>query len=162
LCDHLCGELVCKRPDAAWFVRRWSQSTEVYTKRAAFAVIAQSSARANSLDDERLDEFLGLIFDGANDPRRHVRQAVSWALRAIGKCSVAWHDRALAAASELMQSDNAAQRWVGGDAMRELETLVKVPERRLLLTSKSKMGRKALRSQRGRAVRARARPTLPG
>lgn len=162
LCDHLCGELVCRRSDAAQFVRRWSQSAELYAKRAAFALIAQLSVRAKLPDDERLDGYLDLIAHGANDPRRHVRQEVSWALRAIGKCNGAWHDHALAVAAELMESDSPAQRWVGRNAMRELETLVKVPERRLLLSSKSKMGRKAVRSQHVRAVRARARPRLPG
>ena len=37
LCDHLCGDLVRRRADAATLVRRWITSPKLYVKRAAFA-----------------------------------------------------------------------------------------------------------------------------
>ena len=138
------------------FVWRWAERTDLYAKRAAFALLAQLALRDQALDDDELEPFLQLIFAGAEDPRRHVRQAVSWALRAIGKRNASCHERALAVALELIEGETTARRWVGRHALRELQTLVKVPERTLLLTSKSKMGRKTVRA---RARRARAAPT---
>jgi hypothetical protein len=45
----------------------------------------------------------------------------------------------------LLEATGATSRWVGRDAMRELESLIKVRERGRLLASKSKTGRKQLR-----------------
>ena len=152
LCDHLCGNLVRQRADAANLVRRWIASEKLYVRRAAFATIAELAVHNKTLNDSLVADFIELIVEYGGDPRPHARQAASWALRSIGKRDAANHDRALAAAAELLESDDATKRWVGRDAMRELESLVKVPERGRLLTSKSKTGRKQLR----RASRSRA------
>ena len=149
LCDHLCGNLVRHRTDAARLVRRWIGSPKLYVKRAAFAVIAELAVHDRNVGDETLAGFTALIVEHSGDPRPHARQAASWALRSIGKRDAANHDRALAAAAELLVADDTTKRWVGRDAMRELESLMKVPERGRLLTSKSKTARKQLR----RAVR---------
>ena len=85
-----------------------------------------------------------LIVEHSGDPRPHARQAASWALRSIGKRDAANHERALAAAAELLETGDATKRWVGRDAMRELESLIKVPQRGRLLTSKSKTGPQAI------------------
>jgi 3-methyladenine DNA glycosylase AlkD len=140
LCDHLCGDLVRRRADAATLVRRWITSPRLYVKRAAFAVIAELAVHDDNLDSDTLDAFAGLIAEHAGDARPHVRQAASWALRSIGKRDPENHDRALAVAAGLIENEDAAKRWVGRDAMRELENLIKVRERKRLLTSKSKTG----------------------
>ena len=152
LCDHLCGNLVRQRADAANLVRRWIASEKLYVRRAAFATIAELAVHNKTLNDNLLADFADMIVEHGGDPRPHARQAASWALRSIGKRDAANHDRALAAAAALLESDDATKRWVGRDAMRELESLVKVPERGRLLTSKSKTGRKEFR----RASRSRA------
>jgi 3-methyladenine DNA glycosylase AlkD len=141
LCDHLCGDLARRRSDAARLVRRWITSPKLYVKRAAFAVIAELAVHGDNLDSDALDAFAGLIAEHAGDARPHVRQAASWALRSIGKRDAENHDRALAIAAELIESEDTAKRWVGRDAMRELENLIRVKERKRLLTSKSKTGR---------------------
>jgi len=141
LCDHLCGDLVRQRADAASLVQRWITSPKLYVKRAAFALIAELAVHGDELTDETLDSFAALVTEHAGDSRRHVRQAASWALRSIGKRDARNHDRALAAAADLIESEAADKRWVGRDAMRELESLIKVRERKRLLTSKSKTGR---------------------
>jgi 3-methyladenine DNA glycosylase AlkD len=146
LCDHLCGDLVRHCRDAITFPQRWVTSRKLYVKRAAFALIAEFAVHEDGLDDSTLSDFVRLVLEHSDDPRPHVRQAASWALRSIGKRDAANHDRALAAAHELAKSSDSAKRWVGRDALRELTALRKVPERKRLLTSKSKMGRK-LRSQ---------------
>jgi 3-methyladenine DNA glycosylase AlkD len=145
LCDHLCGNLVRHRADAASLVRRWIVSPKLYVKRAAFALIAELAVHDRKLDDRTLADFIDLIAEHGGDPRPHVRQAASWALRSIGKRDAANHDLALQAAAELIAANDATKRWVGRDAMRELESLIKVRERGRLLSSKSKIGRKQLR-----------------
>lgn len=145
LCDHLCGDLASRRTDAADLVRRWIKSPKLYVRRAAFALIAELAVHGKSIDNELFAELAGLVVAHADDGRPHVRQAASWALRSIGKRDAANHDRALAAAAELNASADPARRWVGRDAMRELESLIKVPRRGRLLTSRSKTGRKQSR-----------------
>jgi 3-methyladenine DNA glycosylase AlkD len=145
LCDHLCGNLIRKRADAPSLVRRWIGSPRLYVRRAAFAVIAELAVHGKTLDDTILDDFTQLVVEHAGDPRPHARQAASWALRSIGKRDPAKHDRALQAAAELLATDDATKRWVGRDAMRELESLIKVAERGRLLSAKSRTGRKLSR-----------------
>lgn len=145
LCDHLCGNLVRHRTDAPSLVRRWIGSPKLYVRRAAFALIAELAVHDKSLDDDAFADFTRLVVEHAGDPRPHARQAASWALRSIGKRDTANHDRALQAAAELIASDDTTKRWVGRDAMRELERLIKVRERGRLLSAKSRTGRKQVR-----------------
>ncbi len=137
LCDHLCGDLVSRRSDAADLVQRWIRKPELYFKRAAFAVMAQIAVHDKKLDVDSIEVMLRHIVEHADDPRPHVRQAASWALRSIGKRDTACRERALSAAVELLETEDITKRWVGRDAMRELERLIVVPERRRLLNSRS-------------------------
>jgi 3-methyladenine DNA glycosylase AlkD len=56
----------------------------------------------------------------ADDDRPLVRKGASWALRQIGKRSPGLHARAIETARELRSGGRGA-RWVGADALRELE-----------------------------------------
>jgi 3-methyladenine DNA glycosylase AlkD len=148
LCDHLCGNLAKRRADAADLIRRWIRSPKLYAKRAAFALIAELAVHGKDLHEDLFAELAGLVVEHSGDARPHVRQAASWALRSIGKRDALNRDRALVAAAELAESTDPAKRWVGRDAMRELESLIKVRQRGRLLTSKSRTGRKQARSAR--------------
>lgn len=141
LCDHLCGDLVSRRSDAADLVQRWIRKSELYFKRAAFAVMAQLAVHDKKLDVGSIEIMLGHIVEYAGDPRPHVRQAASWALRSIGKRDAPGRERALSAAVALLDSEDVTKRWIGRDAMRELESLIKVPARGRLLSSKSATAR---------------------
>jgi 3-methyladenine DNA glycosylase AlkD len=145
LCDHLCGNLIRHRDDAPSLVRRWIVSPKLYVRRAAFALIAELAVHGKALDDDVLVDFIQLVVEHAGDPRPHARQAASWALRGIGKRDAANHDRALQAAAGLVASDDTAKRWVGRDAMRELESLITVRARGRLVRAKSRTGRKQAR-----------------
>ena len=70
--------------------------------------------------DERFLAFLPLIEKGARDERNFVKKGVSWALRVIGRRSLALNAAALTVARRLALSEDAARRWVGKDALREL------------------------------------------
>lgn len=145
LCDHLCGNLVRHRTDAAALVRGWISSPKLYVRRAAFAVIAELAVHDKNIEDVTLADFAQLVIAHGGDPRPHARQAASWALRSIGKRDATNHDCALSAAAEMLESTDATKQWVGRDALQELESLIKVKERGRLLSARSKTGRKQLR-----------------
>ncbi|HSB10588.1 MAG TPA: DNA alkylation repair protein [Blastocatellia bacterium] len=52
--------------------------------------------------------------------KHFVKKAVNMALRAIGKRNAALNAAAVTVASRLSDSPNAAARWVGKEALREL------------------------------------------
>ncbi|BDR70834.1 hypothetical protein K144313037_22460 [Clostridium tetani] len=83
------------------------------------------------------------IFDKeqSNDDRDHVKKAVSWALREIGKKDFNYQEKAIILAYELKETGNKAQQWIAKDALKELEPLVQVKDRGRLISSKTKMGK---------------------
>ena len=52
-----------------------------------------------------------------------VPKSVSFALREIGRIGVAERDRAVALASELVADGTKTQRWIGKNALKELENM---------------------------------------
>jgi len=145
LCDHLCSNLLIDVPFAAKRIPVWAKDEREFVRRAAFALMNSLSIHRTEIAKGRVGQNLKLIRAYAHDPRNYVKKAVSWALREIGKRERDYGvlDEALALATELSQSKNAAERWVGKDALKELETLVAVKGRRRLVSSKTKSGRKA-------------------
>ena len=61
-----------------------------------------------------------LVERAAEDERHWVKKGVNMALRATGKRNRALNAAAVAVAERLSASPNAAARWVGKDALREL------------------------------------------
>ncbi|MBU4530556.1 MAG: DNA alkylation repair protein [Hoeflea sp.] len=91
-----------------------------FVRRTAFAMIASGAVHLKTRDDADFLNFLPLIEQHARDPRNFVRKAVNWALRNIGKRSLACHGPALALAEKLAASQDKTARWIGKDAVREL------------------------------------------
>ena len=77
------------------------------------SLVVESQAR-HQHEGGALDE------KGARDERNFVKKGVNWGLRAIGRRNSALNVAALAVAKRLALSDEAACRWVGKDALREL------------------------------------------
>ncbi|MCI9560185.1 MAG: ATP-binding cassette domain-containing protein [Lachnospiraceae bacterium] len=100
-----------------------------------------------AVTDDMLDYYLGLIAKYSDDEREHVKKAVSWALREIGKRDFNYNEKALLLAHEFAESDSKALKWIGKDAIKELETLVKAEGRGRLISSKSQMGKEAVASE---------------
>jgi len=119
-CDTVCFHLFDRTPFAWEKARRWSRSPREFVKRGAFALMACLALHDKAAPDKGFLAFLPLIENGANDQRNFVKKAVSWALRSIGRRNVALNVAALAAANSLALSEQAASRWVGKDALREL------------------------------------------
>ena len=120
ICDTACFHLFDKTPHAYAFVTKWASSKEEFVKRAAFALAASLALHDKKGPDAPFVKMLPLIERAAGDERNFVKKGVSCALRGIGTRSQSLHAPAVALAKKLAALDNAAGRWVGKDALRDL------------------------------------------
>jgi len=120
ICDTVCFVLFDRTPHAWRKVTQWSGRRDEFVKRAAFALLASLALHDKRTGDEPFLRSLRLVERGASDERNFVRKGVSWALRATGRRNRALNDAAVALARRLAESSEAAARWVGKDALREL------------------------------------------
>lgn len=91
-----------------------------FVRRTAFAMMAWSVVHRKAEPEETFLRFLPIIERYATDDRNFVKKAVNWALRSLGKRSMAMNAAALETARRLAGSDNRTARWNGKDAVREL------------------------------------------
>ena len=87
---------------------------------AAFALLWGLTVHDRRADDEPFLQALPLVEREASDERNFVKKAVNMALRAVGKRNLALNGAAVAVARRLADSQDAAERWVGRDALKEL------------------------------------------
>jgi 3-methyladenine DNA glycosylase AlkD len=120
ICDTACFALFDRTPHAWRKVASWSTRKDEFPKRAAFALLACLALHDKSTADAPFAKLLRLVADGARDERNFVKKGVNWALRAVGRRSPALHANAVALARRLAGSEDAAPRWVGKAALREL------------------------------------------
>ncbi len=128
VCDQACTDLFDKTPLAWKKAREWSSRKEEFVKRGAFALMAGLAVHDNKASDGDFKSLLPLIEREAGDDRNFVRKAVNWALRNIGKRSLALNAKAISAAEQIAKRDSKAARWIASDALRELRS-EKVRER---------------------------------
>jgi 3-methyladenine DNA glycosylase AlkD len=120
ICDTTCFHLFDKTPHAWAMIEKWGKREDEFVKRAAFALIASVGVHDKKLDDAPFLGVLPLIERCATDDRNYVKKGVSWALRVIGHRNPRLMDAAVALATKLAASPNAASRWIGRDALRDL------------------------------------------
>jgi 3-methyladenine DNA glycosylase AlkD len=120
ICDTLCFALWDRTPHAWAKVTQWSAKRGEYVKRAAFALLWGLTVHDKLAGDKPFVHGLRLIERAATDERHFVKKSVNMALRAIGKRGPALNVAAIAVARRLADSPEAAPRWVGKDALREL------------------------------------------
>ena len=126
ICDTVCFVLFDRTPHAWAKVEAWSDRPEEFVKRAAFALLWGLTRHDKAAPDARFLHGLELIETGARDERHFVQKAVNMALRATGKRNRRPADAPpLAVARRLAASPAAAPRWVGKDALRELQPTVR-------------------------------------
>lgn len=119
--DTMCFNLF-DRSALAWDkVERWSTRRPEFEKRAAFALLWSLSVHDKRAPDESFRQGLVLVEREATDARNFVKKAVNMALRAVGKRRPALRAAAIDVARRLAASDDATARWVGKDALRELD-----------------------------------------
>jgi 3-methyladenine DNA glycosylase AlkD len=121
VCDQVCMNLFDKTALARKKISEWAGRDEEFVRRAAFAVIASLASHDKAASDAEFIGYLPLIEHGAIDARNFVKKAVNWALRNIGKRNTRLNRAAIAAARRLRSVESGAARWVGADALRELE-----------------------------------------
>ena len=119
-CDAMSFNLFDRTPHAWTKVAQWSRRRNEFEKRTAFALLWSLTVHDKSAGDERFKHGLVLIEREAGDQRHFVKKAVNMALRAIGKRNRALNAAAVAVSRRLTASTDAAPRWVGTDALREL------------------------------------------
>jgi len=120
ICDTVCFVLFDRTPHAFAKVTQWSRRREEFVKRAAFALLASLALHDKESGDARFAACLPLVEKAAADERNFVKKGVSWALRAVGRRSAVLNAESVAVARRLAASPEAAPRWVGKGALREL------------------------------------------
>jgi 3-methyladenine DNA glycosylase AlkD len=121
-CDQLCNNLFGDTPFAWDKALEWSAREAEFVKRAGFALMAVLGWHGKGIADDQFLPFLAAIEREATDDRGYVKKAVNWALRNIGKRNSVLHEHAVESARRLTGSDDRTARWVGTDALRELES----------------------------------------
>lgn len=122
ICDQVVSNLFCKTPLAYEQAVAWSAREETYVKRAGFVLMAQLAVKDKKASDETLGRFLPLIEREASDPRDMVKKGVNWALRQLGKRSLALNQAAIATAKRILAQNSQSGNWIARDALRELQS----------------------------------------
>ena len=131
VCDQVCGNLYSKSPLAVEKALFWSKSEYEFVKRAGFALMAYIAVHGKKVPDAVFIQFLETIESSAEDGRNFVKKAVNWALRQIGKRGGELYQPALEVSRRLALSADKTARWVGSDAVKELEAPSKYVKKRL-------------------------------
>ena len=120
ICDTLAFHLF-DRTGFAWAkVDAWHDRREEFVRRAAFALLASLALHDKQSGDDAFLHGLELVERAAIDERNFVKKGVSWALRVIGRRNTALNAAAITTARRLSRSSNAAARWIGSGAVKEL------------------------------------------
>lgn len=122
VCDQLCMNLFEKSPLAWKKIKDWSTRPEEFVKRTAFSLIACLAWHDKKSDDERFIELLPIIIQASTDERNFVKKSVNWALRNIGKRNTRLNQAVVETALLMRYMDSKSARWIGSDALRELES----------------------------------------
>lgn len=120
ICDTVCFHLFDRTPFAWEKTQQWATSPREFVKRAGFTLMACLAGHDKTATDAQFLALLPLIEQGAHDERNFVKKGVNWALRRIGRRNLALNAASLMVAKRLSESREAACRWVGKDALREL------------------------------------------
>ena len=120
ICDTLCFHLFDKTPHAWTKIEQWSDDRREFVKRAAFALLASVAGHDKTAADKQFLRTFPFIERAATDDRNFVKKGVSWALRGIGHRNASLNKAAVELAHRLAASENAAARWIGKDALRDI------------------------------------------
>lgn len=123
VCDSVCGNLFVKTPYAIEKALYWSESSELWVKRAGFVLMAQLAVHRKDVSDTQFLIFLEKIKKVQPDGRNFVFKAINWALRQIGKRNKFLFSHALAIAEALKKSSDKNIRWIGSNAISEFKNL---------------------------------------
>jgi 3-methyladenine DNA glycosylase AlkD len=114
------ADLFAETPFWRELIDEFAQDEREFVRRTAFAMLAWGAVHLKKEPDATFAAYLPLVERHAGDARNFVCKAMNWALRQIGKRSMALHAPALALAEKLAASSDKAARWIGKDAVKEL------------------------------------------
>lgn len=140
LCDLFCKTNLIHSKHFNFYIHKWVTMNDLYYKRAAFTLIASMSTHS-VINHKEISDYLLLCKNYSNDERLHLKKAISWAIRELGKIDIPAKEMSIEIAHDLTKSDIKSKIWIGKDALKELVLLVSVPERSRLISKKSKMGK---------------------
>jgi 3-methyladenine DNA glycosylase AlkD len=119
ICDTVCFHLFDRTPPAWQKVAQWHARPEEFVKRAAFALLWGLTVHDKQATTSRSPR--ACLRRARSQRRTALRQeGREYGLRAIGKRNPALNAAAVTVARRLGDSPQAAPRWVGRDALREL------------------------------------------
>lgn len=144
LCDHFCKNLILKVRNYETLIEKWCNHEKTYYKRAAYTLMASAAIHEKEIKEASILSYFDMIKCYSDDEREHVKKAMSWALREIGKKDFDFQDKAILLAYELKEYGSKVQIWIAKDALKELEQLVQVEGRGRLITSDSMMGKEQI------------------
>jgi 3-methyladenine DNA glycosylase AlkD len=121
-CDTVCFKLWDRSPHAWEKARQWAGSPREFVRRGGFVLMACLAAHDRTAPDARFRAFLPLIEKGARDERNFVMKGVSWALRGIGRRSLALNGAASTVARRMARSESSSARWIARAAIKELSS----------------------------------------
>jgi 3-methyladenine DNA glycosylase AlkD len=120
ICDGICFHLFDRTPHAWKKIEQWGTRKEEFVRRASFALLASVALHDKEALDPPFARSLRWIERAASDERNFVKKGVSWALRSVGRRSLALNEASVDVARRLMEAEKPAARWVGRDAHKEL------------------------------------------
>lgn len=141
LCDFLCKNLIVKVKGYECLIPHWIQSNKTYIKRAGFVLMGSHIIRNLNISENTIHEYLAYIVEYSKDNREHVKKAIAYALKEIGKKDFTYNEKAILVSYELIQSSYKEQQWIGKNALKELENLVQAKGRTRLISRNSQMGK---------------------
>lgn len=141
LCDFLCKNLIVKVKGYECLIFHWIQSDKTYIKRAGFVLMGSHIIRNLNISENTIYEYLEYIVEYSKDNREHVKKAIAYALKEIGKKDFYYNEKAILISYDLIQSFNKDQQWIGKNALKELENLVQAKGRTRLISRNSQMGK---------------------
>ena len=98
----------------------WSERNEEFVKRGGFALMAGLLVHDKRAPDGNFVKFVPISGRDHDLDRNFVKKAVNWALRSIGKRSIALNQVAVGTAGDNQKRGTRAARWIAADAIREL------------------------------------------
>jgi 3-methyladenine DNA glycosylase AlkD len=122
ICDTACFALFDRTPHAFKKVAAWAKSQDEFVKRAAFALLWGLTVHDKAAPATAFLRCLPLVERAALDERNFVRKSVNMALRAVGKRSLELNRAAIDVAQRLATRPEPSARWIGKDALRELNS----------------------------------------
>jgi 3-methyladenine DNA glycosylase AlkD len=121
ICDTVIMHLFDRTPHAWRKVPVWCGRRGEFVRRAGFALLASLALHDTTSSDAPFLGAMRLIRKASTDERNFVKKGVNWALRSVGQRSTALHTAAISLAEELAGGEAATPRWIGTDALRDLQ-----------------------------------------